>query len=46
MISHIGWEENESPFVMVWKPFSSRRVMRKSIRKNPKSLRGSPEGKT
>ena len=36
--SHIGWEENETPFIRMWKPLPSRRVL--------KTLRRSPKGKT
>ena len=35
--SHIVGEENEAFFIRVWKPFSSRHVL--------KTLRGSPKGK-
>ena len=28
VMSHIGWEENKPPFIRMWKPFSSRCVLK------------------
>ena len=28
VMSHIGWEENKPPFISVWKPSPSRRILK------------------
>ena len=33
--SHIGWEENKTFFIKVWKPLPYRRVL-KTLRETPK----------